>query len=80
MIFSEYMLNCKHRQEPEIIRRPVNGLNIEIGQPLSRCLLKPPHPHGSNLLWWMSGGSLLDYGVCCRNDCTEMKEAENELP
>jgi len=49
-------------------RRPVNGLNIEIGEPQGRCRLRtPPHwgdadPRAARWLW--SGGSPLVLGLC----------------
>ena len=74
--FGEYMESCPHLQDPELQPRPVNGFNVEIGRPQSRCLLMPPCWHGGNLAWWLSGGSLLDYGVCRPEECPRLKDEQ----
>jgi len=57
----------------QVQRRPVNGLNVEIGQPLPRCLNKlPEHWTGtgaSSARWIASGGSALVFGYCTPNAC-----------
>ena len=65
---------CRYRIDLELPRRPVNGLNIEIGAPASRCTLKPPAhwPDGMVLRWLASGGEALVLGKCtgnCPLDC-----------
>jgi hypothetical protein len=59
---------CQFRERTEIIRRPANALNIEIGAPADRCLMRPPggwREGRSNMAWLLSGGSVLSYGLCC---------------
>ena len=58
---------CRNRIEPNLLGRPVNGLNIEIGAPAARCLYRSPD--GRGLLWLMSGGSALAYGICEQSAC-----------
>lgn len=59
---------CIYRLATLLPRRPVNGLNVEIGQPAPRCTLKlPDHWTGkgrSALRWLGSGGSPLVFGHC----------------
>ena len=66
-------MSCPHRVQPELERRPVNGLCVEIGQPAARCTLKTPEEwqgrepkEGSSLAtrWLWSGGSPLVFGCC----------------
>ena len=40
--FRRFSDGCPHRLDIELIRRPANALNVEIGQPARRCRLKPP--------------------------------------
>ena len=54
--------SCPHRMELDVERRPANALNIEIGTPVPRCKLKSPD--GRGMIWILSGGSRLAYGVC----------------
>ena len=61
--------HCCNRIQPSAERRPVNGLNIEIGTPAARCLFRSPDGHGvtkdgSTLDWLRSGGDVLAYGRC----------------
>jgi len=69
--FKRYSGGCPYRKVPELQRRPVNGLNIEIGQGRNRCILqKPAHwPDGSVLRWLGSGGSITVFGICCAVHC-----------
>lgn len=64
---------CLYRLTEGVVPRPVNGLNIEIGAPLPRC--SALSPDGLGLRWYMSGGPISAYGVCCRKNCTLIKEA-----
>lgn len=61
---------CPNRRECQQRRRPANALNVEIGSPADRCMMRPPvWPEGhGNLSWVLSGGSELDYGLCTA-DC-----------
>jgi hypothetical protein len=63
--------NCKFREVPELERRRANALNVEIGSPSPRCTQKSPD--GLGLRWWLSGGSLLSYGVCDVRNCPEKR-------
>ena len=63
----ELATHCPNRIEPEIERRPVNGLNIEIGSPQPRCSHRSPD--GRGLAWLVSGGSVLAYGCCEQRQC-----------
>lgn len=64
--------DCLHRIAPTVERRPGNALNIEIGTPLPRCLLKAPshwpETGPSAVRWIGSGGSPLVLGFC-NKDC-----------
>lgn len=69
------MKPCPNRLQEALPRRPVNGLNIEIGTPAARCKLKTPEEwagrepkQGLSLAdrWIQSGGSCLVFG-CCEN-------------
>lgn len=59
--------HCPSRVQPAVERRPANALNVEIGTPMARCLERSPD--GRGLVWWMSGGSVLAYGVCTQRAC-----------
>jgi hypothetical protein len=59
--------HCPSRVAPDVPRRGGNGLNVEVGAPLPRCLEKSPD--GRGLVWWMSGGSVLAYGHCRQHGC-----------
>jgi hypothetical protein len=37
-------------------------LNVEVGQPHPRCLMRSPD--GRGMAWIWSGGSVLAYGLC----------------
>ncbi|MBK8188851.1 MAG: hypothetical protein IPK79_00190 [Vampirovibrionales bacterium] len=66
--WQEIRRNCQRRVTPEIERRRVNGLNVEAsGAALDRCLLQSPD--GLGLRWWLSGGSILAYGICTLANC-----------
>jgi hypothetical protein len=60
--YAELREKCPSRRGMIVERRPANALNIEIGQPMDRCLEKSPDGRGMAWLW--SGGSLLAYGLC----------------
>lgn len=73
--WSEIRQFCQRRIEPQPERRRVNGLNVEAsGASLSRCLLQSPD--GLGMRWYASGGSVLAYGVCCRENCPLATEAQ----
>ena len=65
--------DCKSRLELAVAKRPVNGLNIEIGTPAARCINKPPvnsaGVKANAFRWLLSGGSELAFGVCCQATC-----------
>lgn len=54
-------------------RRGGNALNVEIGEPLARCLQKQPEEWRgrgmSSLRWLASGGSPLVFGPCTPRAC-----------
>lgn len=66
---------CPHRIGLEVIRRPANALNIEMGGfgGCDRCKLKPPEEWGPNapsvMRWLLSGGSPMVLGRCTPNNC-----------
>ncbi len=70
--FSEVVSACPSRRAMGVERRPANALNIEIGQPLPRCMEQSPD--GRGLAWILSGGSALAYGTCCASACPRLKE------
>jgi hypothetical protein len=65
--------NCPSRLEQPTPRRPVNGLNVEVGTPQARCVNKPPvnvaGVPADAIRWLGSGGSELAFGVCCVATC-----------
>lgn len=72
------MKNCPHRVQPDLQRRPVNGLCVEIGQPAARCKLLVPEEwqgrepsQGPSLAdrWLRSGGSPLIFDPCDPGRC-----------
>jgi hypothetical protein len=69
--FGSYADACPKRIVLPIERRPGNALNVEIGQPMDRCRLRPPShwPEGMVGRWLASGGSALVLGVCCAARC-----------
>jgi len=67
LYFSELSAICPDRRELSVQRRPGNALNVEIGAPLPRCLLRSPD--GRGLAWLASGGDVLAYGTCDRAAC-----------
>jgi hypothetical protein len=73
--WNELSSSCEYRIEPELERRPCNGLNVEIGQPMPRCSRRSPDRYG--LRWVLSGGSPLAYGLCVQGRCPRAKE---EIP
>ena len=69
-VFEPY---CRFRLQAGIPPRPVNGLNVEIGSPLPRC--SNLDPDGLGLRYFLSGGAISAYGICCRKDCILLKNA-----
>jgi len=70
---------CPNRIEPELPRRPVNGLNVEVGPPAPRCRRKlPKHWKGVTAArWLLSGGSPLVFGRCsssCPSGCLNQRQ------
>jgi hypothetical protein len=67
--------DCRYAARSGLVlpRRRANGLNIEVGTPAPRCLLKlPDHwrgPGASAIRWLASGGSALVFGHCTPNAC-----------
>lgn len=68
--FEKFAVQCPHRYVVPLPPRPCNGLNIEIGQPSPRCLLKLPDDWSpamrerGGLIWILSGGGCLEFGHC----------------
>lgn len=59
---------CGARLVLALARRPGNALNVEIGQPIDRCLNKRPSNWPSEMTgirWLASGGDRLIFGPCC---------------
>lgn len=72
--FAAFAAECKALKCPDIERRPGNALNVEIGTPHPRCLLKPPDGRGvtcdgGTLDYLRSGGSVFAYGLCEAATC-----------
>ncbi len=72
--FAAFAAACQSCERPNIERRPGNALNVEIGTPHPRCLLKPPDGRGvtcdgGTLDYLRSGGSVLAYGLCEAATC-----------
>ena len=66
-------MSCPYLLEVAAIRRPNNGLNVEIGTPMDRCSLKPKPRHEGRVLAWIgSGGSPIE---CCY-PCVSGSESE----
>ncbi len=63
---------CDQGITPSLERRRCNGLNIEIGFPLRRCLMRSPD--GLGLRWYLSGGSVTAYGICEKKNCPLLSE------
>ena len=58
---------CKHIPLPE---RKANALNVEVGSPLPRCMLKTPShwpAHMTGFRWIVSGGDAYVFGPCTPN-------------
>lgn len=74
--FAAMAAACGERVVLALQRRPVNGLNVEIGQPLDRCRLRTPpewgdvDPRGAR--WIHSGGDPMILGVCGRARCPRL--------
>lgn len=73
LYFSELSAICPDRREQSVRRRPANALNVEIGAPLPRCLLRSPD--GRGLAWLASGGDVLAYGICDPAACPRTRGA-----
>lgn len=75
--------DCSSRMEQPTPRRPVNGLNVEVGTPSPRCINKPPvnvaGVKADAFRWLLSGGSELAFGVCCVATCP-LKTHAGEKP
>ena len=70
--FRSYADACPNRLPLPLERRPVNGLNVEIGLGADRCrLIRPAHwPESSSSLRWLaSGGSAMVFGCCSARAC-----------
>ena len=70
--FRRYADRCPNRTTMTLERRPVNGLNIEIGQGCDRCKARTPDhwpAHMGALRWLASGGSALVFGACEASAC-----------
>ena len=72
--WDELSLHCPSSMRPELMRRPGNALNIEIGEPSKRCSLLSPD--GKGMRWIASGGSALAYGLCTKRECPRAKREE----
>lgn len=65
--FSVVRESCGSRVQTELQRRPSNALNLEIGQPMARCMNKRPDhwPESMSALRWIgSGGGAFVLGPC----------------
>ena len=66
-------MDCPKLITPELLRRPANALNVEVGQAAPRCRLKTPEHWGDAdpeaTRWLRSGGSPLALGPCTPNAC-----------
>lgn len=77
-VFDDFSAACLNRCESALERRPVNGLNVEIGTPAPRCTLQPPEHWGdgaSVTRWLGSGGSPLVLGACQVASCPRAQNA-----
>lgn len=72
---------CRFRIDPDLQRRPANALNIEIGFPMPRCILKTPENwEGTSVTaarWLLSGGDVFVFGICTCN--CPLKENKDSL-
>ena len=75
--WDELSPHCPSSMRPELMRRPGNALNIEIGEPSKRCSLLSPD--GKGMRWIASGGSALAYGLCTKRKCPRAKREEMGL-
>ena len=66
--FGEFSAGCKSRVQPPLEGRPGNALNLEIAQPMARCINSQPANwpagRGYGLRWIASG-----FGACCVGNC-----------
>lgn len=72
--FSDLAPACPQREQPPVERRRANALNVEVGAPMPRCKWKSPD--GRGLAWLLSGGSILDYGLCALRGCPRTEVAD----
>lgn len=71
--------NCAALVQPHLERRPGNALNVEVGQPAPRCLLKTEWSDRiSGYRWLASGGSLLVFGPCDIANCPKSSGFHDE--
>jgi hypothetical protein len=69
--FDELSELCPSRRDIGTPMRKANALNIEVGQPMPRCMDRSPDGRGA--IYHLSGGSLLAYGKCCASGCPRTK-------
>lgn len=77
--FAEFAATCPNRIDIPMIRRPVNGLNVEPIQPIPRCRERTPENWGDAdpraARWLLSGGDPMVLGFCEFLNCPRMKLA-----
>lgn len=75
--FGEFSEGCNSKISPDLESRPANALNLEIGQPMPRCINSQPDnwpkDQGFGIRWLASGGGPLVFGVCCAGNCPKLK-------
>lgn len=75
-------VDCPYRTGADLPRRPANALNIEVGAPLPRCVLKTPEHWGDSApsarRWLLSGGSPFVFGPCS-TDCPKPASPRREF-
>lgn len=74
--FKAFAGACRSRVELELPKRPCNGLNVEIGKPMDRCLSRKPGHWPSSMTarrWLLSGGDAYAFGSCRRSGCPELE-------
>lgn len=71
--FAEFAAACDQRIELGVPPRRANALNLEVGQPMTRCRMRTPEHWGDAdpgaRRWIGSGGSLLVFGHCEPGAC-----------
>jgi hypothetical protein len=77
LAFAVMSESCGDRMDLPLQRRPVNGLNVEIGQPISRCRQRTPENWGTfdprGARWLASGGDAMILGSCNRAQCPRLR-------